>query len=216
MDREDRNNGMNKSFMVIGIGRFGRAVALELERSGVEVVAIDKNEEKINGIADYVTMAAAVDVRDEDKLLKLGIGKMDGIILCITSDTDASAIAVMAGREAKVPYIFAKAKDELHKKILKELGADEVMVPEWISGIRLARNLVNDNLKDVIEFSNRFQLMELIPEKQWIGKTLQELNIRQKMKMNVVAVRKNGEFVLQFDPAVPLKEEETLLIIKSL
>lgn len=216
MDREDRNRSMNKSFMVIGIGRFGRAVALELEQSGVEVIAIDKNEEKVNRIADYVTMAAAVDVRDEGKLSKLGIANVDGIIICITADTDASAIAVMAGREAEVPYIFAKAKDELHQKMLKKLGADEVMVPECISGIRLARNLIYDNLKDVIEFSNRFQMLEIIPEREWIGKTLKELNIRQKMKMNVVAIRKNGEFVLQFDPAVPLKKEETLLVIKSL
>lgn len=207
---------MNKSFMVVGIGRFGRAVALELEQNDVEVIAVDSNEEKVNEIADYVTMAAAVDVRDETKLIKLGIDKVDGMIICITSDTDASAVAAIAGKEAGVPYIFAKAKDELHKKILQRVGADEVMVPEWISGIRLARNLVYENLKDVIEFSNTFQMLEIIPEEEWIGKSLGELHLRQKLQLNVVAIRKNGEFVLQFDPAVPLKKEETLLVIKSL
>lgn len=207
---------MNKSFMVVGIGRFGRAVALELERNGAQVIAVDKNEEKVNQIADYVTMAAAVDVRDETKLSKLGMDKVDGMIICMTSDTDASAIATVAGREAGVPYIFAKAKDELHKKILERLGADEVMIPEWISGIRLAGNLIHENLKDVIEFSNTFQMMEIIPQKEWVGKSLGELRLRQKLKINVVAIRKNGELVLQFDPAVPLKAGENLLVIKSL
>lgn len=207
---------MNKSFMVVGIGRFGRAVALELERNGAQVIAVDKNEEKVNQIADYVTMAAAVDVRDETKLSKLGMAHVDGMIICITSDIDASAIAAVLGREAGVPYIFAKAKDELHKKILERVGADEVMIPEWISGIRLAGNLIHENLRDVIEFSNTFQMMEIIPLKEWIGKSLGELRLRQKLKINVVAIRKNGELALQFDPAVPLKEGENLLVIKSL
>lgn len=207
---------MKKSFMVVGIGRFGRSVALELEQNGVEVIAVDSNEEKVNEIADYVTMAAAVDVRDESKLKKLGIERLDGMIICITSDTDASTVAAIAGREAGVPYIFAKAKDELHKKILQRVGADEVMIPEWISGIRLARNLVYENLKDVIEFSNTFQMLEIIPEEKWVGKSLRELHLRQKLRLNVVAIRKSGEFVLQFDPAAPLKREETLLVIKSL
>lgn len=143
MDNGDGEQSMKKSYIVVGIGSFGRAVALELEQNGVEVIVVDKNEEKVNKLADYVTMAAAVDVRDETQLAKLGIDKVDGMVIGITSDTDASMIATIVGKEAGVPFIFAKARDDLHKKMLKLAGADEVTVPERIEGVRLARKIKN-------------------------------------------------------------------------
>ena len=133
-----------KTFAVIGLGRFGMAVAMELESLGAEVMALDNDQDKVDKIADYVTVATMVDVREEEQLLHTGLGNVDAVVVAIANDTDASVMATLIAKEEGVPYVFAKAKDAMHMKILKKVGADEVMIPENTAGIRLARKLIEE------------------------------------------------------------------------
>ncbi len=204
-----------KTFAVVGLGVFGEAVALEMENLGAEVIAIDKNQEKVNQIADYVTVATAIDVRDEGKLRDIGISNVDGMVVAIAGDTDASVMATIVAKDEGVPYVFAKALDDMHCKILKRVGADEVQIPERLSGVRIARNMVNDNIKDFVELSSKFHMVELKPKREWIGKSLEQLNLRRKLQINVVAIRRDGELYINIDPTAPIKEEDTLMIIAS-
>lgn len=202
-----------KSYMVIGIGRFGEAVAMEMEHLGAEVIALDCDEDKINRIADYVTLASVVDVREENQLKNMGLSNVDGVVVAIAEDVDASVMATIIAKEAGVPYVFAKAKDAIHKRILEKVGADEVMIPEKSSGCRIARNIVNENVKDFVELSKQFQLVEILPKKEWIGKSIRQLDLRKKMQLNIVAIRDGEELSINVDPDVILDENITLLVI---
>ncbi len=134
---------MKKSFAVLGLGKFGMSVARELSREGSEVLAVDIDREMVHEVADDVTCAICADVRDTDTLETLGLSNMDGVIIAITGDLNASVMATLFAKEAGVPFILAKAEDDVHTKILKKIGADKVIIPERESGIRTAREIVS-------------------------------------------------------------------------
>ena len=135
-----------KQYIVIGCGRFGASVATTMHLLGHQVMAIDKGEEIIQNISDKVTHAAIVDVTDEVALRSLGLGNFDVAIVAIGSDIRASIMATLIAKEMGVPHIVCKAKDELQAKVLYKIGADRVVFPERDMGVRVAHNLVSDNI----------------------------------------------------------------------
>lgn len=201
-----------KSYAVFGLGRFGRSVAEELAKSGAEVLAVDMDEEKVRDVAEYVTFAVTADVCDIESMEALGLRNMDGVIVAITENLNASVLITILAKEMGVPYVIAKAKDNLHIKVLEKVGADKVIIPEKESGVRVARSIWAGNFIDFIELSDRVKLIEIPVRDEWIGKTLRELNLRQKNRINIVAIREDGELSVGPDPDKPIKKDISMIV----
>ncbi|MBO5424144.1 MAG: TrkA family potassium uptake protein [Lachnospiraceae bacterium] len=203
---------MKKSFAVIGLGRFGRSIALELYRLGADVMVIDKDEEKINRLSDYVTCAINVDVCDTDALTNVGLANMDAVIVAMSDYLEPSVMSVITAKDLGVPLVIAKARDELTGNIFDKVGADKVVYPEKESGMRLSRKLLSTDFLEFFELSDTVSLIELMPKKEWVGKSLKELNLRKNYRINVIAIKENNDINVVMDPDEPLKEDCPLVI----
>lgn len=203
---------MKKSFAVIGMGRFGRCVAMELYNNGADVMVIDSDEEMINRMAESVTCAIAADVCDTDALKNAGISNMDAVVVAMADSLEPSIMAVMMAKELKVPYVVAKARDEITGSILSKVGADKVVFPERESGIRMSQKLMSDNFLEFFDISDTVSLIELLPKKEWVGKSLKQLNLRKEYRINVVAIKEDNDVKVVMDPDEPLKADAPLLV----
>ncbi len=152
-----------KSYVVIGLGRFGTEMALKLYNCGEDVMAIDTNEVIIDKLADRVTKAVAADARDLDVLKKLGVDDFDGAIVAVGSDLGASALITMNLKTLGVPYILCKAHDDTYREILEKLGADRVIIPEREMADKLAMGLTTAGVMEYIELSNEYGIVEMTP-----------------------------------------------------
>ncbi|MCT4543347.1 MAG: TrkA family potassium uptake protein [Vallitalea sp.] len=207
--------GKKRDFVVFGLGKFGKSVAQSLSKNGCEVLAIDKNEEVIQDIAPTVTHAVQADVTDQDALNALGVRNFDAAIIAISNDMQSSIMATILVKELGVPYVLAKAQNEIHKKVLEKVGADKVVFPEREIGVRIANNLISENFVDYIELSEDYSIVEVSILDEWIGKTLKELDMRAKYGMNVMAIRKGASITITPGPNVTLEEGNVLVVIGS-
>ena len=182
-----------KSYMIIGLGRFGSSVARQLCRLGAEVLAIDVRSDLVQQIAPDVTHAVVGDAQDKEVLRALGAGHFDCALIAIGDDLAASVLTTMNLKELNVPYIVCKAHDETHRRVLEKLGVDRVVIPEQEHGERLARSLHSHNVLDYIELSEAYGILEIPAPKSWVGKTLKELNVRAKLGVNIIAVESDGK-----------------------
>jgi trk system potassium uptake protein TrkA len=178
-----------KSYVVIGLGRFGRTLAKQLCMLGAEVLAIDVHQDLVQQVAEDVTHAVVGDAQDKDVLRALGVRDFDCAIVAIGSNLAASVLTVMNLQELGVPYIISKAHDETHSRVLQKLGVNKVVIPEQENAARLARSLNSHNVLDYIELSEDYGILELPAPRSWIGKSLKELNIRAKLGVNIIAVK---------------------------
>ena len=175
-----------ESYAVIGLGRFGYSIAQELMAAGCEVLAIDLDEELIQRISDSVTDAVVADARDEQVLHSLGIRNYDCGVVAIGDDVAASILITLLLKEAGVAKVVCKASDEIHKKALLKVGADRVVIPEKEMAGRIARGLATPNVMDYIELANQFAIVERRAPESWIGKSLKELNVRNKYGLSII------------------------------
>lgn len=181
-----------KSFVVIGLGRFGSEAARKLCQQGCEVLAIDTSNELVQQISDDVTQAVVADARDKEVLRALGVKDFDCGIVAIGDSLADSVLATMNLKELSVPYVVCKAYDETHRQVLKKLGADRVVIPEKENADRLAKSLSSLNVLDYIELSDDYGIIEVPAPKAWFEKSLIELNIRAKLGVNILAVKRDG------------------------
>ena len=181
-----------KSYIVVGLGRFGSEVARQLYRLGCEVLAMDVKSELVQQIANDVTHAVVGDCRDKEVLKALGAGNFDCAVIAIGDDLSASVLATMNMKEMGVPYLVCKAHDDTHGRILEKLGANRVVIPEQENAARLAKSLSAPNLLDYIELSDDYGIVEIPAPRIWEGKSLRELDVRAKLGLNILAVRSNG------------------------
>lgn len=200
-----------KEFVVFGLGRFGKSVAMTLAESGCEVLVVDDNAEKIQEVADIVTYAVKANVTDVDTMETLGISNFDGAIVGIGENLEASVMVTILAKELGIPYILAKAQNELHAKILKKVGADMVVFPEKETGIRIAHNLLLGNFFDAVELSSTYSLMDISALNEWDGHTLLELDLRAKYKVNVIGIKKEG--VLDINPEADTKVSKNDILV---
>ena len=202
-----------KEFAVFGLGEFGSSIAMTLEENGCQVMAIDRDEEKVQALSDYVTHAACANVADQAVVKSLGVHNMDGVIVGIGEDMESSIMATICAKECGVPYVLAKATSDIHATVLKKVGADQVIFPEKAMGVRLGRNLASGNFIDTIELSKKFSMVEIEVPAKWIGKSIRTLNLRSK-GINIIA--RKGELedlVLIEDPDRIIRGDETYIII---
>ena len=204
-----------KSYIVIGLGRFGAEMATKLYECGEEVMAVDTDETIVDKLADRVTRAVAADARDPDVLQKLGTQHFDRAIVAVGSDLAASALITMNLKALSVPYILCKAHDDTYREILEKLGADRVIIPEREVADKLALGLTHAGVMEYIELSNEFGIVEMEPIADWVGKTIRELEIRTRYGANVIAVRKGDSIRIPPDIDTPIAEDAIMVMLGS-
>lgn len=206
---------MRKQYAVFGLGSFGESVAVALQELGCEVVVVDNHMERIEDISPYVSYAVQADIEDPEVIRSLGTRNLDGVVVAVADDMEASIMATLVSKEIGVPYVLAKAKNELHAKVLKKIGADSIIFPEKEIGQSVARNLVSGEFVDWISLSPDYSITEIqVPEK-WIGKSLSEIDVRRTKDVNVVGVRIGEKIQVTIDPEEPLQKEMMLIMIGS-
>jgi len=204
-----------KSYVVIGLGRFGAEIAAKLYACGEEVLAVDLDEQIVDKIADRVTRAVAADARDRDVLEKLGVENFDRAVVAVGSDLAASALITMNLKALGVSYIVCKAHDDTYREILEKLGADRVIIPEWEAADKLALGLTHAGVMEYIELSEEFGIMEIEPMEKWVGKTIRTLEMRSRFGVNVIALRRGDAISIPPDIDAPLDADTTLVILGS-
>ena len=177
-----------KTYLVIGLGRFGSALAKQLCDLGAEVLAMDVRTDLVQALAQDVTHAVVGDAQDKEVLRSLGAKNFDCAFIAIGADLAASVLVTMNLQELGAPYIVCKAHDETHRRVLKKLGVDRVVIPEQEHAQRLGRSLFSHNVLDYIELSEDYGILEIPAPGSWVGKSLKELNIRAKLGVNIIAV----------------------------
>ncbi len=182
-----------KTYIVIGLGRFGSALARQLCDLGAEVLAMDIHSGLVQQLAGDVTHAVVGDAQDKEVLRSLGVRNFDCAVIAIGDNLAASVLVTMNLKELGVPYIVCKAHDETHRRVLEKLGVDRVVIPEQEYAQRLARSLNSHNVLEYIELSQDYGILEVPAPKSWVGKSLKELNVRAKLGVNIIAVENSGK-----------------------
>lgn len=204
---------MAKQYAVLGLGKFGSAVALELASGGAEVMAVDKDAEIVNEIADSVTTALIADVTDPRIFKSLGIQNMDAAIICISEDMEASILATMMAKDSGVKNVIVKGMNEVHAKILNKIGADRVIMAEKETGMRLAKSLIAGGFYELFELSDSISIAELEIPSNWVGKNLIQLSLREHYGINVIAVKEGENIRIALDPKKPIRKGTVLILM---
>lgn len=204
-----------KTYAIFGLGRYGIAVARELVKNGMEVIAVDADEKIVNAAANELPICKCADITDPDVIRQLGISNADVVIIAMANHLEASVMAVTLCKELGIKTIIAKSGNEMHQKILTRVGADKVVFPENESGIRLAKNLLSSGLVDMVSLAKNVSMIELDVKPEWLGKNLIELNLRKKYSVNVVALRKGESVSVDIDPHAPLQADDKLIVIAN-
>lgn len=197
---------MIKQFGVIGLGRFGSSVAITLEKLGYQVLAIDKNETKVDALKDFVTHAKQTDATDADALKEAGIANCDVVVVAIGGDMQNSILTTMVLKDMGTKRIIVKASNAMHGKVIEKIGVEKIVYPEKDTGIRIAHQLVSSNILDFIQVSSDYSMEEIKISEDLKGSTLKDLNLRKKYDIEVLAIKRRDKLVL-----VPHAEEELIL-----
>lgn len=202
-----------KQYLVIGLGRFGTSVAHALSELGQEVLAVDNDMALVNDIAPHVTHAMQLDATDEEALASVDIASFDAAIVSIGENARDSILISVLLKEMGIPYLVAKANDDLHAKVLQKIGVDRVIFPEREMGQRLARTLITPNALELMDLSGDYRIIEIRLPAKWEGRSLIDLNVRRKYGLNVLAVRRGERFLVSPAPDMPFEPGDTVLVM---
>lgn len=206
---------VKKQFAVIGLGRFGGSVCKTLSEMGHEVLVIDTDENKVSQFANLVTQAVQLDSTDEAGLREIGIRNFDHVIVAIGDNIQASILTTLILKDMEVPYITVKAQNDYHEKVLSKIGATKVIHPERDMGIRIAHNLISENVLEFIELSPDYSLVEIIASEKMVGKSLLELNIRAKYGCNIMAIKTGDDLNISPRAEDVIQRRDLLVVIGS-
>ena len=204
---------MSKSFIIIGLGRFGTSTARMLTTLGHEVLAVDKRADRVSAIKDSVMHAVQADSTDERALSQLGVRNFDTVVICIGDDIRASILTTVLCREMGAKKIVAKAQDDLHQKLLIKTGADRVVQPEHDGGIRLARSLVAEGVLDSLDLSEEYCINEIEVPHHWVGQSLAQIDVRNRYGFSIIAIRRDGHVAGNIDPNEPFHADDSIYIL---
>ena len=202
-----------KSVLLIGLGRFGRHVAITLSKLGHQVMVVDKNEERIDAVLPYVTKAQIGDCTNEEFLSSLGIRNFDLCIVAIGDNFQSSLETTSLLKELGAVKVVSRAARDVHKKFLLKNGADEVVYPERHMAVWTAIRYSSDHVFDYIDLGEDYSIFEIEVPKSWVGKTISELDIRRKYKINVMAFKSNGKLNMNVLADSVLNADETMLVL---
>ena len=204
-----------KQYIVVGLGRFGRAIAETLCQDGAEVLGVDNKMDMVERMRDELTQTIQMDAMDRDALETLGVQDFDIVFVTMGSDIRASGTIVLLLKELGARRVIAKAHDEFHGRMLEKLGADQVLFPERDMGRRVAHSLISGNVIEFMELSTQYSMAEIRPKPEWIGKTLEALAMRSRMDINVVAIRNGDSVNAMPQPDTRISEGDVMLVVIS-
>jgi trk system potassium uptake protein TrkA len=204
-----------KQFAIIGLGNFGYYLATHLYEKGHDVLAIDKDHNLVQKIKDHVTQAVVADATDFKTMNSLSIHEMDAAVVCIGTDLDASIHTTLILKDVGARQVYAKANTEPHGRILRKVGAQEVLFPEKDLAISLAERLHNPSLLDYLPFFEGYSIVELKPKESFVGKELKELDLINKYGVQVIAIKKAASGRLSMIPTGKhvLKGDEVMILL---
>lgn len=204
-----------KRFAVIGLGNFGFHAAKALYEDGNEVVAIDEDRARVQAIDRYASEAMVLDATDKEALKSLGLENMDGVIVSTGTKISTSILICLHLQEIGVKKILAKALDQDHAKILKRVGATEIIHPERDMALRVSRGLSRPNILDFIPLAEEFELIQVGPPREFIGKNLKELNLRAKYNVHIIAIKElvPENFILVPPASFVIKDSDILIML---
>lgn len=201
---------------IVGLGRFGMAVARHLGDTSVQVIAIDNDRQLIGEIRDHVDLAICMDSTDERALVSQDIGKVDVLVVAIGENFEAALLTAVIARRLGVPKIVCRARTPFHAEIFRQIGADEVIEPETDTGHHLARRLANPYLEDFIQLGEGFTLIELIAPREFRGRSIRELQLRAKYGVNLVAIKRSQQQIVSVpQPDAIIEANDVLVVIGS-
>ena len=208
-------NTKQKQYIVVGLGRFGRAIAETLCQDGAEVLGVDCKMDMVERMRDELTQTIQMDAMDRDALETLGVQDFDIVFVTMGSDIRASGTIVLLLKELGARRVIAKAHDEFHGRMLEKLGADQVLFPERDMGRRVAHSLISGNVIEFMELSTQYSMAEIRPKPEWIGRTLKELAMRSRMDINVVAIRSGDAVNAMPQPETRISQGDVMLVVIS-
>ena len=207
-----------KQVIVIGLGRFGMSVLKELSKYDCDVMAIDERASLVDEASEFALHVAKVNAMDRENLEELDIKDFDVAVVGIGNDFEASVMVTLLLKELGIPYIVAKSRDETHTKFLKMLGVDKIIEPEKDMGVKIAKTIVFPNVIQSMELDDKHSVVEIIAPKNWVGKSIVDLNIRAKYNINLVCIEKQNENIAENIKVLPtadyvIKENDKLTLI---
>ncbi len=206
---------MKKSQMVllIGLGSFGRLLAKELNSLGNEIMAIDKNEQRLDDIQDFVTTSKIGDSTNEDFLKGLGIENFDICYVTIASDFQSSLETTALLKELGAKKIIARAERDIQERLLVRNGVDGVIYPEKQTAKWAAMRYCSENISDFVELEGDIGIYEVHVPEEWVGKTIRELDIRKKFNVTIIALNDDGVKKYNLSPDDELSEHDALMVL---
>lgn len=202
-----------KNYVIIGAGIFGESLAITLMELGHEVLVVDNNEDVINKIANFVTHAICADVSNPNILMDLGLENMDAAIVAIGDNLEAAVLATATLKELGVGQIVCKAKTLLHAKVLKKIGADEVIIPELDAGKNLANSMSSEQVIDFISIHGNYSVLEVVAPEEWVNKTILSLDARSKFGITILGIyRGEDTFIGNPGPETVILEKDSIVI----
>lgn len=202
-----------KNVLLIGLGRFGRHIAIHLDSLGHQVMAVDTNEERINRVLPYVTNAQIGDSTNAEFLDSLGIGNYDVCIVTIGSNFQSSLETTSLLKEMGAKFVVSRAERDVQAKFLLRNGADKVVYPEKQMAKWTAIRYTTDHILDYIELDEKHAIFEVEVPREWVGKSIGQLDIRKKYDINILAIKENGSLGVSVSPETHLTEGATMLVI---
>ncbi len=202
-----------KSILLIGLGRFGKHIAMQLNVLGHQVMAVDHNEQRVNDTLPIVTNAQIGDSTNEEFLNSLGIGNYDVCIVAIGNDFQSSLETTSLLKEHGAKLVVSRAERDVHAKFLLRNGADEVVYPEKQMAKWTAIRYSADHILDYIELDDSHAILEVSVPKAWIGMSVGQIDIRKKYNINIMAVKQNGKMNMMVTPDTVLTEDKTMLVL---
>lgn len=200
---------------ILGLGVFGTTIAKTLHKYDCNIIAVDNHEQQINQLESILTRGVVGDITDRSLLRAAGIQNCDAVVVATGTNLESSVLAVMHSKTLGVPKVIAKVKGTTAKEILLRIGADKVISPEKETGISLAKHLIHRSTTSVFELDGNVSIVEFRPPKEWFGKTLAELQLRQNYKMNIIGYRcgENQELNIQLTPDYVFNEDELITAV---
>ncbi|WP_337017210.1 TrkA family potassium uptake protein [Oceanobacillus massiliensis] len=204
---------MSKDFAVIGLGRFGGSICRELSMEGMQVLAIDQDEDRVNEFKNIAYHAVIADSTDEDMLREIGIKNFDHVIVAIGENIQASILTAVILTDIGIKKITVKAQNDYHEKILSRIGVQQVVHPERDMGRRLAHNFISNNILDYLELSDDHSIVEVKAGRKMVGKSLIDLDVRANYGCNIVAIKHGRDINVSPKAEEPLHEDDILIVI---
>lgn len=217
MENIDSKNVITKDYddyVVIGLGRFGKSLALNLAEEGKNVLAIDTNPEIVQSVEGYVTHAVAADATKKEVLVSLGVQNFDCAIICIGGDIASSMLIALTCKELKVPYVIAKSQSNQHKELLDKIGVDLVIFPEVYMSKKLTTALTAPFTNEIAKISDDYKIVEIMCPQKWVNKSIEDIGVRRKYGISIILI-KSGESIIEPLPETILEKGDSLVVFGS-